>query len=126
LTRSGAFTRTSQISTSLATVGDCNDPVAQSLVVSQVAFILPQIFLLILNYLFLVPDVLSVCSDLRGARSIGSILFQRGPILLQSLVILVQVFLVLMNVLAVFPAIVSLLVMFFAPFVPALGVDWHS
>jgi hypothetical protein len=100
--------------------------VAQSSILSQVAFILPQTFLLILNYLFLVPDVLSVCGDLRGARSIGSILFQRGPILLQSLVILMQVFLVLMNVLAVFPAIVSLLVMFFAPFVPVLGVDWHS
>jgi hypothetical protein len=94
--------------------------------VLQVPFILPQIFLLILNYLFLVPDVLSVRNDLLGARSIRLILFQRGSILLQSLVVLVQVFLTLMNVLAVFPAIMSLLVMLVAPFAPVLGVDWRS
>jgi len=100
--------------------------VLTSLIVSQVPFILPQIFLLILNYLFFVPDVLSVRNDLLGTRAISFILFQRGSILPQSLVVLVQVFLILMNVLAVFPAIMSFLVMLFAPFFPVLGVDCHS
>jgi len=37
---------------------------------SQVPFILSQIFLLILNYLLFVPDVLPIRDDLLGARSI--------------------------------------------------------